>query len=78
MGHSICCIKPEGPGPVGQSVANQIANPGVFSLILVQPHTFVEIDHEIFSMVNLLLSLIQVGLLSVTNESMCMKYWITT
>ena len=40
--------------------------------ILAQSHTFVEIDHEIFSMVIILdLWLIQDGLLSVTRESMC-------
>ena len=33
---------------------------------------FVEIDHEIISTVILLLPLIQEGLLSVTNKSMCM------
>ena len=41
-------------------------------------HTFVEIDHEIISMVILLLPLIQEGLLSVTRESMCMKNWLST
>ena len=35
--------------------------------------TFVEIDHEIISTVILL---IQEGLLSVTIESMCTKYWV--
>ena len=34
-----------------------------------QSHTFVEIDHEIISMVILLLLLIQEGLLSFTSES---------
>ena len=38
---------------------------------------FVEIDHGIISTVILLLSLIQEGLLSVTSESMCTKYWLT-
>ena len=32
------------------------ADPGVASLILARSHTFVEIDHEIISMVILLLS----------------------
>ena len=41
------------------------------SLIPAQPHTFVEIDPEMFSMVILLLPLIQKGLLSVTSETMC-------
>ena len=38
--------------PVTQLVARPIADPGVVSLILAQSHTFVEIDHEIFSTVN--------------------------
>ena len=48
------------PGPVAQSVtclatdACLTADPGVMSLILAQYHTFVEIDHEIISMVILL------------------------
>ena len=37
---------------------------------------FVEIDLEIFSMVSLLLQLIQEGLVSVTRENMCTKYWL--
>ena len=37
-----------------------------------------EINREKFSMVILLLSLIQEGLLSVTRESMCTEYWLTT
>ena len=37
--------------------------PGIVSSILAQSHTFVEIDHEIISMVILLLPLIQEGLL---------------
>ena len=40
-------------------------------------HTFVEIDHEIISTVILLFPLTQEGLLSVTSESMCTKYWLT-
>ena len=36
-----------------------------------QQHSFVEIDHEIFSMVILSLPLIQEGQLSVSGESMC-------
>ena len=51
------------------------------SLILAQSHTFVEIDNEIFSMIILLLPLIQEGLVSVTkvcaHESMFTKYWLT-
>ena len=41
---------------------------------LTQSHTFVDIDHEIFSMVILLLRLIQEGLVSVASKSMCTKY----
>ena len=67
-------------GRVGQSVMCLTADPGVMSLIPARYHTFVEIDHEIISTVILLPSadsMIQEGLLSVTNESICMKYWIT-
>ena len=49
------------PGPVEQSVASPIADPGVMSLIPAWPHTFVEIDREIFSKAILLLPLIQKG-----------------
>ena len=49
-------------------------DPGVASLIPVRYHTFVEIDHEIISTV---IPLIKEGLLSVTSESMCTKYWLT-
>ena len=56
-------------GPVAQSVTSLIADPGVMSLIQARSHTFVEIDHEkIFSMVILILPLIQEGLLSVTSD----------
>ena len=50
------------------------ADPGVASLILAQSHTFVKIDYEILSTVILIP---QEGLLSVTRESMCMKYWLS-
>ena len=40
-------------------------------------NTFLETDHEIISMVILLLPLIQEGLLSVTSENMCTKDWLT-
>ena len=43
------------------------ADPGVTSLILARSHIFLEID----------LQLIQEGLLSITCESMCTKYWLT-
>ena len=62
------------PGHVAQSVtclgtyACLTADPGVASLIRARSHTFLEIDHEIISTVILLLS--------VSNERMCMKYWL--
>ena len=65
------------PGPVAQSVTSTTADAGVMSLIPAQFHVFMEIDHEIISTVILLLPLIQEGLLSVTSESMCTKYWLT-
>ena len=40
-------------------------------LLLNSDHTFVEIDHEIFSTVILSLPLIQEGQLSVSGERMC-------
>ena len=43
------------PGRIAQSVICLTADPGVASTVLVQSHiTFVEIDHEIISMVILL------------------------
>ena len=74
------------PGRIVQSVtclatdACLTADPGVASSIPARSHTFVEIDHEIISIVILLPSaecIIQEGLLSVTSESMCTKYWLT-
>ena len=59
----IICVPPiiiDRPDRVAQSVmclatdACLTANPGVASLIPVQSHTFVEIDHEIISTVILL------------------------
>ena len=47
-----------------------------YFLFLARPNTFMEIDHELFHMVILLFPLIQEGLLSVTNESMCTEYWL--
>ena len=50
------------------------------SSIPARSHTFVEIDHEIISMVILPPStewIIQEGFLSVTSKSMCTKYWLT-
>ena len=70
------------PGRVAQSVtclatdASLTADPGVASSIPARFHTFVEIDHEIVSTVILLPSA-EEGLLSVTGESMCTKYWLT-
>ena len=52
--------------PVAQSVRNLITDPGVVRPI--PAHTFVEIDHALFSMSILLLSLIQEKILSVTSE----------
>ena len=43
----------------------------------VWPHSFVEIDHEIFSTVILSLPLVQEGKSSVTCERMCTEYWLT-
>ena len=63
-------------GPIVQLVMSLIADPVVLSLILACSHTFIEIDCEIFSLVNLFFLLIQERLLSVTNESMCMKYLV--
>ena len=63
-------------GSIAQLVASLAADPGVMSLIQAWSHTFVEIDHEIISTVILPLPLIQERLLSVTNESVCMKYWL--
>ena len=59
------------PGLVAQWVASQTTEPGVASL----SHTFMGIDHEIISKVILLFPRIHEGLLSVTSERMCMKYW---
>ena len=59
------------PDPVGQTVASPIVDQGVMSLILARLHTFVELDHQIYSNVNLHFPLIQEGLLPVTNTSIC-------
>ena len=47
-------------GRVAQSVTSLIADSGLVSFIPAQPHALMEIDHEIWS-------LIQEGLLSVSN-----------
>ena len=65
-------------GPVAQSVVTMTADPCVLNSIRAWPHTLVEVDHEIFSAVILLLLLIQEALLSVTSESICTEYWLTT
>ena len=57
-------------------VTSLTADPGVTSLIRARSYTFVEIDHEIILRAILLL-LVQEGLLSVTSEGMCTKYWLT-
>ena len=69
LSHLFCILL----GPVVQSVQSLIAGPGVVSVIPAWSHTLVEIYHEIFSTVNLLL-LTQEGFVSVTSESMCTKY----
>ena len=58
-------------GPLAQSAASLTAvDPGVASLILAQPYTFMEID--IIAMV-ILLPLIEEGLLSVTTGNRLVK-----
>ena len=65
-------------GPVVQLVASPIASPIAYprDFDTGRPHTYVEIDHEIFSTVILLL-MIQEGQLSITKESMFTEYWLT-
>ena len=59
------------------AVDSKTAEPVVRSLIPpARSHTFVEIDHEIISTF-ILLPLSQEGLLPITSESMCTKYWLT-
>ena len=65
------------PGPAAQSVASPTADPGIRSLMPAQCHIFAKIDHKISSRVILLPPLIQEGLMSVTRESICTKYWLT-
>ena len=64
------------PAALAQSVICLTADPGVASSIPARSHTFMEIDHEIISTLFSSLSLIQEGLLSVTSEGMCTKYWL--
>ena len=47
------------PGLLAKSVASLTADPGIASLVMARSHTFMEIDHEIFSMVILFLLLTQ-------------------
>ena len=65
-------------GLIAQSQTGLTADPGVARLIPARSHIFVEIDCEIIFRVILLLPLIQKVLLSVTSESKCTKYWLTT
>ena len=63
--------------PIVQSIVSLTADPGVTSrsrpcLILLW-----RLIMKIISTVILLLPLIQEGLLSVTSESMCTRYWLT-
>ena len=53
-----------------------IADPGIISLIPALPHSFVQIERELFSMP--ILPLIQEGLMSVTSKSMCAKNWFSS
>ena len=62
---------------LAQSGASLTANQGSLVRVPVRPHTFMEIYHEIISMVILLLPLIQEGQMSVSGESVCTKYWLT-
>ena len=52
-------------------LASLITDPGLLSSVPPQPHTFVEIDHEMFPTVIPQLPLTQEELLSVTSKSMC-------
>ena len=58
----VCILQRHRPvygGPVAQSVASLLADPGGVSSILSRLHTFLEIYHEILSAVILLIPLIQ-------------------
>ena len=58
-------------GSVGCAVRQETRRSRVQSLPRSATHSFVEIDHEIFSTVILSLPLIQEGQLSVSGERMC-------
>ena len=45
-------LETDQPGPAGQSASRPVADPWVLSSIRAWLHTFVEIDHEIFSTVS--------------------------
>ena len=68
-----CVRKHPGPASVAQLDAPSDWRPRGrgFNPRRGQQHSFVEIDHEIFSMVILFLPLIQEGQLSVSGERMC-------
>ena len=59
------------------SVVRLTEEPELLASILGPAHTFVEIDHEIFSRVISHLLLVQEGQFSITGESMCTRYWLT-
>ena len=61
-------------GIISCMVGSLNADAGVMSSVVAPPYTFVEIDREIFSTAILPILLMHEGLLSVTSESMCMKY----
>ena len=62
-----------------QSLACPIADPVLVGLLPARPRNFVEIDHDMFSMVILLLWLIEDGqhMWSVTRENMCSDFLTT-
>ena len=67
-----------GRGSVAKSDATSTGDQGGCEFEApVRQHSFVEIDHEIFSTVIVSLPLIQEGKLSVTCERMCTEYWLT-
>ena len=68
-----CRLFTLGPASVAQLDAPSNWRPGGrgFNPRCGRQHSFVEIDHEIFSMVILFLQLIQEGQLSVSGERMC-------
>ena len=70
---SFACSAPQLPASVAQLDAPSDWRPGGrgFNSRRGRQHSFVEIDHEIFSTVILSLPLIQEGQLSVSEERMC-------